>query len=195
MAGGTQRPYVHQMAEQAPRRRSVSWITLGAAIAAGLAALLLWFEACEDEEAAPETDRVAVERPASAGRDPSGGSADPGEPASDPLCALHAELAATAGAVGTVESPAELETLTLAELDFYRAAADVAGGTDASAFAAMAEYWDAVRRFHEPRGWNPRVELTEAAQVPVAPGDAAGRTNAALQTRCGVTIVADAPGG
>jgi hypothetical protein len=167
-------------------------LMIGGGMALGLGALLLGFDACE-EDAPPENDRVVAERPAPAS--PGAGRAStPSDPATDPLCALHADLVDAVDAAGPAGTPTALEASIRAQIGFYGAAATVVEDADAAAFVAMAEYFDAWRRFHEPRGWNPQVDLSEAAQIPVAPPGAGTRTAEVLSDRCGVTAAPDNPG-
>jgi hypothetical protein len=164
---------------------------LGIVFSAALIALLFWLLGGEDT---PPTaaDEVAAERAdAEATTTSTAGSSDP---AQDPLCALHDERIAAVNAAGPAGTPAAVEASIRAQLVFYAAAADVTEGADAAAFLAMAEYFDAWRRFHEPRGWNPQVDLAEAAQIPVATPGAGTRTSEVLEARCGVTVAPDNPG-
>jgi hypothetical protein len=159
---------------------------LGIVLSAALIALLFWLLG-GDEPAPTVAEGAAAE---SRTTSTTGSSA----PARDPLCALHDERVAAANAAGPAGTPAAVEASIRAQLAFYTEAAEVTEGADAAAFLAMAEYFDAWRRFHEPRGWNPQVDLAEAAQIPVAPPGAGTRTSQILEARCGVTVAPDNPG-
>lgn len=121
-------------------------------------------------------------------------STDVEVPAPDALCVAHDELVTTLAPVGTVESPAGLETLVLAQLAFHTTAAGSEPEPEASAFRSMAGYWDAVRNFYSARGWDQQVDISEAGQLPRPPVDgSATRTNEILAERCGVSLPADTP--
>jgi hypothetical protein len=135
--------------------------------------------------------------------DPTGGKPGPStsEPAPatsdvpkpDRLCVAHEARAAAISALGTVDSPADREAVVLAELTFYSDAAGNEPEPDATAFRMLAQYFDALRVFYEPRGWA-NADLTEIAEVPRPPtGDWATRTSEILAERCGVAAPTDTP--
>jgi hypothetical protein len=172
------------------RSLKVVLLVLGAvSIAGGLAAWRL--ASAESEIADPET----VVAPTAGGGEPEVATPSPVPGAVvDPLCPLHDARIAVLAPIGDVDNPTELEAHVRAQVEFYRDAAGVVGEPDASAFRAMLGYYESVAAFHGARGWSPRVDISEAAQVPRVPGDAATAVAAALETRCGVTPPRDTTG-
>jgi hypothetical protein len=117
-----------------------------------------------------------------------------GAPAvADQLCVLHESLASIATPIGDVESEAEFETLTGAQVTFYGSAAGILSGAEASAFLGLAEYYEAIRRFYEARGWGTNLDLAAAAELPRPPNESAAIVRDLLQVRCGVVPPSDAP--
>lgn len=114
-------------------------------------------------------------------------------PEPDPLCVAHQAREAAISALGPVDSPADRQASILAELTYYAAAAASEPEPDASAFRALAQYFDALRVFYEARGWE-NAQLTDIAAMPRPPaGDSGTRTAEILAARCGVPVPTDTP--
>ncbi len=115
------------------------------------------------------------------------------EPEPDPLCVAHQARVASITALGAVDSPTDRQAFVLAELTFYSATAAQEPEPDATAFRMFAQYFEALRVFYEPRGWE-NADLSEIAEVPRPPaGDSGTRTNEVLAERCGVAAPTDTP--
>jgi hypothetical protein len=103
------------------------------------------------------------------------------------------ERVTTLAALGTVDTPADLEAHVHAQLAFYQGVAATEPEPRASAFRSLAGYYDALRAFYEPRGWR-QATLEEVTQLPQPPRDgSAEQTAQALAERCGVELPTDQP--
>jgi hypothetical protein len=169
----------------------------GALGLAGIAAVLVL---AGGDDGAPESQAETAE-PAGAAGAAGAGAADAPEEAPTPaptepdeLCVLHADLVAVTAPIGDVENEDEFQRLTAAQITFYDSAAGVVAGAEAAAFLGLAEYYEALRGFHEARGWGASLDLTAIAQLPRPPNDAAAIVRDLLQARCGVAPPADPPG-
>jgi hypothetical protein len=121
------------------------------------------------------------------------GEAAPEGTEPDPLCVAHQTRVAAVTSLGAVDSPTDRQALVLAELTFYSEAAEHEPEPDATAFRMYAQYFDALRAFYEPRGWE-NAGLNEIAEMPRPPaGDSGTRTNEVLAGRCGVAVPTDTP--
>jgi hypothetical protein len=108
--------------------------------------------------------------------------ADDPEPApADELCALHERRVAALDEIGPAVDPASFEAQTRATLTFYQDAAGILDEPEASAFRAMAEHFQALIAYHEPRDWNP--DLTARIGEPLIPVEASGIVNTVLASR------------
>jgi hypothetical protein len=111
----------------------------------------------------------------------------------DALCVAHETRTAAVTALGTVDTPADREAAVLAQLTFYSDAAELEPEPDATAFRMLAQYFDALRVFHDARNWE-NTDLADIAELPRPPtGDWATRTSELLAERCGVPIPTDMP--
>jgi hypothetical protein len=134
--------------------------------------------------------------PVGAGKEPVGGSGTTTttEAGPDPLCVAHDVLAGTVAGLGTIDGPGDLEVFVTAQLTFHTAAAGREAPPDGDAFASMAAYYATQRDFFAARGWQQRVDITEAALVPRPPTDGSvARTAEILADRCGVSVGPDTP--
>jgi hypothetical protein len=147
-----------------------------------------------DRPPEPPTEPVAESAEPAAETDQPAEPAQAAPAAADELCLLHQRLAAIAAPIGDVETEAEFHALTDAQVTFYGSAAGVVTGQEAAAFTDLSEYYAALRRFYDERGWGTNLDLADAAALPRPPNGSATVVRDLLETRCGVAPPFDTPG-
>ena len=121
--------------------------------------------------------------------------AEVGEAAADPgpdeLCSMHSQFSATIAAIGTVDGPSEYQANIEAFVDFYGRAGSLLDEPAAAAFTSVSTYYDAIRLYHESRGWDVSLDPVAAAQFPRPAAGSSDLIRTTLRDRCGVESVED----
>jgi hypothetical protein len=111
------------------------------------------------------------------------------------LCALHEEMVLAVEGHLPVAGPDDLETFTMAQIEFHQGAVDVLGQPEGDGFAGMLVWYQALTAYYEPLEWNPSPGLEVLAENPPPQPSAEAVTAASrtLEELCGIVPGDDQP--